>query len=101
MNRDLARTSVFFVVTKADFDISLDLVLHAEICPKTSVIEELVPVICARFSLPEPKSMSEGLRLHPVLSRAYRPGLHPPLGLGFLGKPGTIIKNTAKDSQLF
>lgn len=98
MTRDLGRTSVFFVVTKAHFDISLDLVLHAEICPKASAIEVLVPVICARFFLPEPKSTSEGLGLQPVLSRAYRPGLHPLLGLGFLGNPGT---NNKKYSQRF
>lgn len=73
-----------FVDTKVDFDISLGLVLHAESCPKASVIKALVPVICARFSLPEPKPKSE--QHVPTLSLAGHIDLAYtlPWGLAFL-----------------
>lgn len=82
--RELAMSSVFFDVTKVDFDISLGLVLHAEICPKASVIAVPVPVIRARFPLPDPKPMSE--QRVPTLSSAGHTDLAYtlPWGLAFL-----------------
>jgi len=86
---------VLFVVTRVDFDIPLGLVLHA-ICPTASVIEMLVPVIRARFSLPEPKPTSE--QRVPGLPSAGHTDLayNLPWGFAFLA---TQQKNTAKHSQ--